>query len=274
VNIVCIGAHPDDCEVYAGGTSAKWARAGHRVLFVSMTNGDAGHHEMAGAQLAKRRAREAQLSAERGGAKELVLDNHDGELMPTLELRKHVVKIIREMDADIVLTHRPNDYHPDHRYTSQLVADAAFMVTVPNFAPDATALARNPVFLYLMDQFQKPYPFQADIAVDVGDVMDAKWNMLDAMDSQFYEWLPWLDCKLDQVPADTVARREWLMSAWDGFFRQPADGARDALTRWYGPAGRDVEYAELFEICEYGHQPSQDELQRLFPFFPSSAEEA
>lgn len=273
MNIVCFGAHPDDCEVFAGGVSVKWARVGHRVLFVSMTNGDVGHHEMAGAPLARRRALEARRSAERAGVMELVLDNHDGELMPSLVLRKQVVKIVREMEADIVLTHRPNDYHPDHRYTSQVVQDAAFMVTVPNFCPDAAALRKNPLFLYLMDQFTKPCPFQPDIAVDVDDVMDVKWDMIDAMDSQFYEWLPWLDGATD-VPGDPAERRAWLERTWAPFFAQPADGARATLERWYGPHGRHVKFAELFEVCEYGHRPSDEELRDYFPFFPAATQEA
>ena len=273
MNIVCFGAHPDDCEVFAGGTSVKWAQAGHRVVFVSMTNGDVGHHEMTGEPLAKRRSREAKRSADLAGAVEVVFDNHDGELTPSLALRKQVVELIREFEADIVLTHRPNDYHPDHRYTSQVVQDAAFMVTVPNFCPNAPALAANPVFLYLMDRFTKPYRFHPDIAVDVDDVMDVKWDMLDAMDSQFYEWLPWLDRTTD-VPKDSDARRGWLKETWAPFFTQPAHSARDALERWYGPRGGDVTYAELFEICEYGYQPSDDELRRFFPFFPAAAGEA
>jgi len=235
MNIVCIGAHPDDAEVFAGGTCVKWARQGHRALLVSMTNGDVGHHEMAGGALARRRAAEARLSAERGGVMDLVLDYHDGELEPTLPMRKRVVEIIREFRADIVLTHRPNDYHPDHRYTSILVQDAAFMVTVPNFCPAAPALARNPLFLYLMDSFTKPAPFQPDIAVDVTGVMDVKWSMLDAMESQVYEWLPWLDGTLDKVPtvcqtttncADRAGRREWLEKTWAPLFTEPTKKAR------------------------------------------------
>jgi LmbE family N-acetylglucosaminyl deacetylase len=234
-----------------------------------MTNGDVGHHEMAGGPLAKRRAAEARLSAERAGVMDLVLDHHDGELEPTLAVRKKVVEIIREFAADIVLTHRPNDYHPDHRYTSVLVQDAAFMVTVPHFCPAARSLHRNPVFLYLMDSFKKPTPFQPDIAVDVSDVMDVKWSMLDAMESQMYEWLPWLEDKLDTVPADPVQRRKWLEKTWDPFFAEPAKAARAALEQWYGKkAAVKIRYAELFEICEYGHQPSTEEIKRLFPFFP------
>lgn len=273
MNIVCFGAHPDDCEAFMGGTGVKWARAGHRVLFVSMTNGDIGHHEMGGGPLAQRRAREAKRSAEIGGVMELVLDNHDGELVPSLDLRKQLVKIIRGMEADIVLTHRPNDYHPDHRYTSQVVQDTAFMVTVPHFCPDTPVLRKNPLFLYLWDHFQKPYPFQPDIAVDIDDVIDVKWAMLDAMDSQVYEWLPWLDGRTD-VPEAPAARRAWLESAWESFLSKPTVMARDALVRRYGPRGRDVKFAEAFEICEYGYQPVENEVREFFPFFPKTAEEA
>lgn len=267
MNIVCIGAHPDDCEVFAGGTGVKWARLGHRVLFVSLTNGDVGHHEMAGGTLARRRAAEAHLAAERAGVLDLVLDIHDGELEPSLSLRKRVVEIIREFDANIVLTHRPNDYHPDHRYTSMVVQDAAFMVTVPHFCPAVPALRKNPVFLFLMDSFTKPTPFEPDVAIDVTGVMDVKWAMLDAMESQMYEWLPWLEGTLDSVPRDKAQRLDWLRRTWEPFFLQPAQMARAAIDRWYGPDKAEaVRYVEPFEICEYGHQPSDEEISRLFPF--------
>ena len=269
MNIVCIGAHPDDAEVFAGGTCVKWARLGHRVWLVSMTNGDVGHHEMAGGPLAKRRAAEARASAQRAGVLDLILDYHDGELEPTLAVRKRVVEIIREYEADIVLTHRPNDYHPDHRYTSIVVQDAAFMVTVPYFCAGLPALRKNPLFLYLMDSFQKPTPFRPDIAVDVTDVMDVKWSMIDAMESQMYEWLPWLDGVLDTVPQGERERRSWLEKAWGPLFAEPTKKGRSALAKWYGKkAAAKVRYAELFEICEYGRQPSDQEIRLLFPFLP------
>lgn len=269
MNIVCIGAHPDDCECFVGGTAVRWARAGHRVLFVSMTNGDAGHFAMGGGVLAQRRAQEARRSAERGGVHDLVLGFHDGELEPTLEARKEVVRIIRRWEADIVVAHRPNDYHPDHRYASILVQDAAFMVTVPNFCPETPRLERNPVFLFMVDPFTKPSPFRPDIAVAVDEVMDVKLDMLDAMESQVYEWLPWLEGHLESVPADSASRREWLTRQWEAFFRNHTTIAQPALKKWYGAKlAKAIRYAEPFEICEYGHQPSEEELRRLFPFFP------
>ena len=266
MNIVCFGAHPDDGEVYAGGTLVKWSRAGHRVLLVSMTNGDIGHHEMSGGVLANRRRAEAARSAAIGGFRERILDNHDGELMPTLELRRTVVRIIREWQADVVLTHRPYDYHPDHRYTSMTVQDAAFMVTVPHFCPDVPALEKNPVFLYMMDHFTRPAPFQADVAVAVDDVMDTKWAMLDAMDSQFYEWLPWIErVPGGPVPQKAGARLAWLKETWSPFLREATERGRDALIARYGDTGRDVAFAELFELCQYGSCPTPDELLALFP---------
>lgn len=270
MNIVCIGAHPDDGEVFAGGTCAKWTRAGHSVLMVALTNGDAGHFATGGGPLAKRRAAEARESAARGGMSELVLDNHDGELQPTLALRKQVVEIIREANADVVLTHRPYDYHPDHRYTSVVVQDAAFMVTVPNVCPAVPPLRKNPVFLYMMDRFTKPLPFRPDIAVAIDDAMDLKWSMLDAMESQLYEWLPWLEGTLDQVPTAPQERVAWLAKTWGFLFEQAAQHGRAALAKWYGQARADrVRFAETFELCEYGRQPSDDEIRQLFPFFPT-----
>lgn len=269
MNIVCIGAHPDDAEVHAGGTCIKWARLGHRVVMVSLTNGDIGHHTMGGGPLAQRRRAEARRSAAIVGAEDVVLDHHDGELEPTLELRREVVRLIRRYEADVVLTHRTNDYHPDHRYTGMVVQDAAFMVTVPHFCPDTPVLRRNPAFFYMMDRFVKPAPFRPDVVVDVTDVMDVKLDLLDAMESQFYEWLPWLDGVLNEVPEEPGERRSWLAQQWNGRFQGYTELVRPALSRWYGAASAGVQHAEAFEICEYGVELSDGDIRRLFPFFPS-----
>ena len=116
-----------------------------------------------------------------------MLDIHDGELEPTLENRRRITRLIREWKADIVIAHRPWDYHPDHRYVGVLVQDAAFMVTVPFFCPDTPPLTKNPVFLYSSDRFQKPYPFRADIAVAIDDVFDQKLDAIHELESQVYE---------------------------------------------------------------------------------------
>ena len=187
LRIIAFGAHPDDCDSKAGGLAAKYAAAGHLVKFVSVTNGDAGHYEQGGGILAKRRRAEAQEAGRRIGIEYEVLDNHDGELLPTLEVRRQIIREIRQWRADVVLAPRPNDYHPDHRYTGVLVQDASFMVTVPNVVTDAPALRKNPVFLYFSDRFTRPQPFRPDIVVAIDDVFEKKVAMLDAHVSQMYE---------------------------------------------------------------------------------------
>lgn len=267
MNLICIGAHPDDPEVFAGAVMALFARAGHRVLAVSLTNGDIGHQEMGGGMLAQRRLEEARLAAWHGGYESCVLDHHDGELVPDLALRREVVRLIRSHEADIVLTHRPNDYHPDHRYAAQAVQDAAFMVTVPQFCPDVPALRKNPVFLYLFDPFTYPAPFHADVAVPVDAVMDLKWQLLNAMPSQFYEWLPWLEGRLGEVPpesAGAAARLAWLESFFGPELLRAANLSRDSLRAWCGDKGNAVRYAEVFQVCEYGSRPDAGTLKELF----------
>jgi LmbE family N-acetylglucosaminyl deacetylase len=263
VNVVVIGAHPDDCDIDAGGTAILFAKAGHNVLFVSVTNGDAGHHEKGGGALAKIRRAEAEEAGKRFGVKYVVLDNHDGELMPTLDIRLNIIRLIRQWNADVVIGPRPNDYHPDHRNTAILLQDAAYMVIVPNVAPDTPPLKKNPVFLYTEDGFQKPTPFQPDIAVDITSVFDQKIYAMAAHESQFFEWLPWTSGKLDQVPKTEAERLKWL-AEW----RNPNinDKTKQSLTKWYGnEKASQAKYAEAFEICEYGRRPSDDEIIILFP---------
>ena len=187
LRIICFGAHPDDCELQAGGVGALWAERGHHVKLVSVTNGDIGHWREAGGPLALRRKREVEEAAKILGTTVQVLDTHDGELEPTLENRRQITRLIRQWRADIVFSPRPNDYHPDHRYTGVLVQDAAYMVGVPFICPDVAPLARNPVFMFYTDRFQKPNPSTADIAVSIDPVIEKKLDALAVMESQFLE---------------------------------------------------------------------------------------
>jgi LmbE family N-acetylglucosaminyl deacetylase len=265
LRVIAFGAHPDDCDGKAGGIAAKYAALGHHVKFVSVTNGDAGHQSEGGGALAMRRRKEAQEAGRRIGIEYEVLDNHDGELMPTLDVRKQIIRKIREWRADIVLAPRSNDYHPDHRYTAVLVQDAAYMVVVPNICPDTPALRKNPVFFYFQDDFQRPNPFRPDVAVSIDDVFEKKLLMEDAHTSQMYEWLPWVDGTLDQVPKDPAARLDWLRKQRSG---RVSEAVRQCLRKWYGAQADSIRAAEAFELCEYGRRPSDAEIRKLFPFFP------
>ncbi len=263
IRIIMIGAHPDDCDSKSGGTAALYAQMGYAVKFVAVTNGDAGHQTMSGIALAKRRLAEAKESGKRLGIEYDVLNNHDGQLIPSLDVRLQIIKKIREWNADIVMAPRPNDYHPDHRYTGVLVQDAAYMVAVPNIAPEVPALKKNPVFVYFEDRFQKPNPFRHDIVVDITSVYDKKIACLDAHTSQVYEWLPWIGHYEDQVPKNDKEKLQWLTTRYPS---KVSDGSMTSLIKWYGPekalAAKNV---ESFEICEYGAQPGDLEIRRLFP---------
>ena len=268
LRIIAIGAHPDDCDSRAGGTAAKYAALGHHFKCVAVTNGDAGHQDEGGGALARKRTAEAKEAGRRIGIEYDVLDNHDGELLPTLEARKQIIRKIREWKADIVMAPRPNDYHPDHRYTGILVQDAAYMVVVPNVAPDTPPLRKNPVFFYFQDGFQRPNPFRPDVVVAIDDVIEKKLDMLDAHTSQMYEWLPWVDGRLDQVPKDPKARRDWLRQTR---FARPVDPlVKEAARKYYGAQADHIRYAEAFELCEYGRRPRPEEIPALFPFFANS----
>lgn len=263
LRVIAFGAHPDDCDIRASGTAALFAQMGHAVKFVSVTNGDAGHQTMKGPELAARRRKEAAESARRLGISYDVLENHDGELLPTLPVRQQVIRAIRQWNADIVLAPRPNDYHPDHRYTGVLVQDAAYMVVVPSVTPDVAPLRKNPVFLYYEDRFQRPNPFRPDIAVRLDEVIDRKIDALDSHVSQFYEWLPWVDGRLKEVPDGAAERKVWLKKERT---RPPSEAVRASLVKWYGAnRGGSAQYYEAFEICEYGSQPDEARIRQLFP---------
>ncbi len=267
LRIIVFGAHPDDPEK-VGGTMAKFVEQGHLVRLVSLTNGNAGHQAMGGGPLAQRRYAETQCAGRAIGAEYVVLDNDDGKLMPTLENREAVIRQIREFRADIVISPRPNDYHPDHRNTGLLVRDAAYMVTVPNIVASVPHLQKNPVFVYIPDRFTEPSPFAPDIAVAIDDVIEQKIDMYHCHESQMYEWLPYNQGILETVPADPTDRRAW-MAEWRGFTgSQPGEDYRALLVDLYGEIrGNQVRQAEAFQVSEYGSQPARGELLALFPFF-------
>lgn len=267
LRLLIIGAHPDDADYSAGGLAALYRQEGHVVKMISMTNGGAGHHQTPGPEMVRRRRLEAAAAGRVIGATYDVLDHPDGELLPTLENRHSVIRLIRSFKPDLVLTHRPNDYHPDHRYTSQLVQDAAYLVTVPAVVPDTPHLPRDPVICYMPDDFQKPYPFHPAVVVDVGPVVDQIAEMLHCHQSQFYEWLAYNHGYADQLPKDEAARREWLGQRTRERLRPRAEKYRRQLIECYGPErGAKVEFAEAFEACEYGAPLDAAARARLFAF--------
>ena len=265
LHVIIIGAHPDDPDE-VGGTAYKWAQAGADVLMVSLTNGDAGHQTLDSETLAKVRREEARRAGEVIGVRYITLDNHDGQLMPTYENRLQVIKLIREQKADIVIFPRPYDYHPDHRYTGQLVLDAAYMVTVPKILPEVPFLEKNPVFLFTYDGFVHPEAFKADVCIAIDDVIEKKIDMYHQHTSQMYEWLPFNRGELDQVPKGEKERREWLGKTWST--RSNAEPFRDILIEHYGKEkGSKIKYCEQFQDSGYGTRLTKENIKKYFPFY-------
>jgi len=267
VRVIVFGAHPDDCEYTSGGIAALYAQMGHQVKFVSMTNGSKGHHAMTPAALGARRAEESKEVARILGVEYEVMNNADGELMPTLENRFAVIKMICDWKADIVITHRTNDYHPDHRYTGIIVQDAAYMISVPLMVPTGEALRKPVVFLYMPDDFQKPIPFSPDIVVDVTSVFDKKIEAVSANVSQFFEWMPWNEGWENEIPSEQAQRLKMVENRYMSWSK--IDNYKKSASKWYSSAQlKNIRYVEAFEICEYGYKPNKDEIKKLFPMLP------
>ncbi len=272
LSILIIGAHPDDADIKAGGTAAHWCAGGHKVRLVSLTDGRAGHHAMPGPALVKRRRAEATAAAAVIGATYDILAHHDGELDDRLENRREVIRLIRSARPDLIITHRSNDYHPDHRFTGLLVQDASYLLTVPSICPEVPHLAACPVILHFSDAFTRPCRFEPDVVVDIDDVFDRVVDMLHRHESQFYEWLPYNAGHPEQVPQGDVARRAWLAGRIRERIEPLADRYRDAVVQTYGEdRGAKVRLIEAFEVSEYGAPLDAAARARLFPFLPHDA---
>lgn len=268
LRIIAFGAHPDDCEISAGGVAAIWAAQGYEFRCVSMTNGDIGHFGMSGGELAIRRLAEVQAAAEVLGISTHVFDIHDGELVPTLENRKKVVREIRNWQADIVMVHRRYTYHADHRYSGVLVDDAIVLVEAKFFTPDTPPLPESPLVLYYSDDFQRPLPFEPDIIVGIDDVIEVKREALEQMPSQFSDVDSWTYGRSDDIPENEETRLRLRIDNLLNRNINVADQYREKLIELYGEEmGKNIQHAEAFQVSEFGRSATVEELKALFPGF-------
>lgn len=267
MKVLMIGAHQDDNEFCCGGLAHKLIKMGHEVRFLSMSNGCGGHHIMTPEETVKRRAGESAAVAQLLGIQYDVWDIDDCSLVADLDNRRRLIRYIREFSPDLVISHRLNDYHADHRAVGLLVQDASYMLTVPHECPDVPAMRRMPVIMYNEDNFRNP-DFRADLVFDMDDEIETKLQIAHLNVSQVYEWLPYT--YEEEVPEDEADRFEWLkgmkiteettdeeiMNAKRGYsvrFSKPAARFRKQLIEHYGKErGEKIRYAEAYEICEYG----------------------
>lgn len=281
MKILMIGAHQDDNEFMCGGLTSKLVKKGHEVRFLSMCNGCGGHHILGPKEISARRAKESAKVAELLGIQYDVWDIDDCNIVADLATRKRLIRYIREFCPDVVISHRTNDYHADHRTTGLLVQDASYLLTVPNECPEVPAMRDMPVILFYEDRFKFP-PFVCDVVVDVTDEIDTKLKIADINVSQVYEWLPYT--YHEEVPEGEKERFEWLkgmeitenttdeevMQVKRGYavrFAKTAARFRKELIEKYGEEkGSKVRYAEAYQISEYGDPMTEEVYNELFSF--------
>lgn len=283
MKILMIGAHQDDNEFQCGGLAHKYIKMGYEVRFLSLCNGCGGHHILSPEETTKVRAKESAKVAEFLGIRYDVWDIDDCNLVADLATRKRMIRYIREFAPDLIITHRTNDYMPDHRAAGQLVQDASYLLIVPHECPDVPAMRKMPVILYNEDHFSNP-EFKGDIVLDMDDEIDTKLQIANFNVSQVYEWLPYSKCYENEVPETPEERFEWLkgmnitsettddevMAANRGYavrFAKTAARFRNELIERYGKErGSKIRYAESFEIGEYGAKLTKEIMETLFPF--------
>ena len=283
MKILMIGAHQDDNEFRCGGLAHKYVKLGHDVTFLSVCNGCGGHHIMSPEETTATRAKESAAVARLLGITYDVWDIPDCNVVADLETCKRMIRYIRNISPDLIISHRTNDYHADHRTVGQLVQDASYLLTVPNECSDVPAMRFMPVIIYNEDKFKYP-PFEADVVLDMDDEIDTKLKIADLNVSQVYEWLPYTKGELENVPEGKEERFEWLkgmnitsettdeevLGAKSGYavrFAKTAARFRKELIERYGvEKGSKIRYAEAFEICEYGSPLTEELKNKLFPF--------
>lgn len=251
MNIMIIGAHPDDPEGILGGMAMKFRAAGHCVLMLSMTDGSAGHHLMRGKALAQRRAREAAKAAAVLDAEYHIMPFTDGELTPSVENRNELIRSMRPFAPDLVFTHPMIDYHPDHRYTCQLVMDTSYMLNVPAVAPEVKVPMKHPAYFFAVTQNT-----DNAVAFSIDEVWERKVAAWNCHESQMYEWLPWIDGYSQEVPEDKTQRSVWLEERRAPRHIRVADTFRDQLKK-------SVRCAEAFAPAPVGRQLTQNELEQI-----------
>ena len=281
MRILMIGAHQDDNEFRCGALAKKYVDMGYEVTFLSMCNGCGGHHILSPEETTAVRAKESAKVAQLLGITYDVWDIDDCSIVADLETRRKLIRYIRKISPDLIIAHRTNDYHADHRAAGQLVMDASYLLIVPHECPDVPAMKNAPVIMYFEDRFKNP-EFEADVVIDIDNEIDIKLQIADINVSQVYEWLPYTDG--ETVPEDPKERFEWLKgmeitsettdeevnAANRGYsvrYAKTAARFRDKLIERYGfERGSKVRYAEAYQVCDYGSPLTPELEKKLFPF--------
>ncbi len=185
MNILCVAAHPDDTELLCAGTLARYAQDGHSVTIAIFTDGSIGDAVVKPEVLRVTREKEARNAAALIGANLIWSGVTDELVFADREQRHLMIDVLRAADPDVIFTHSPNDYHPDHRYVGQLVFDSYFqkgLPSMPNQSRPACRFAQAQ--LYYMDNICG-IRFDPTEYVDITETFETKKAMLACHKSQF-----------------------------------------------------------------------------------------
>ena len=175
MNILAMGAHPDDVVISCGGTLAKYAKLGHKVFTATATNGNVGSATLPMEEIAAIRKEEARRAAAHIGAEYICLDYDDEMFFEDKNARLAFIDLVRYCKADIILTHNPEDYNPDHELTSKIVNDIAVMIPVAKIQTRNPAYDKIPMIAYF--EPVNGLGFVPTEYVDITDTMDIKMAM-------------------------------------------------------------------------------------------------
>ena len=183
MRVLAIGAHPDDIEIACSGTLAKCVKRGDTVIVCHVSSGNLGHVVIPPEELRVIRANEAKKAGALAGIEVVCAGFDDLEIYDNnKEARDKLVDIIRYADPDVIITHNPDDYMPDHTAVSRLVFDASFTATLPNYPTKVDKVAKL-VPIYYMDTLAG-VGFNPTEYVDIAEEIDLKLQMLECHESQ------------------------------------------------------------------------------------------
>lgn len=185
-SVLAVGAHPDDIEILCGGTLAKYAQQGVKVSIAVATNGAAGHMVIPPKELAEIRHQEAANSAKIIGADFYWLGFSDEMIFEDIQTRLSFTELIRKAKPDVLITHTPNDYHPDHKVVSRLMFDASFMSGLKNITTESP-FHPGVQPLHYFDTVNSANFLPTEF-VDISETFAIKQKMLECFESQV-KWL-------------------------------------------------------------------------------------
>ncbi|MBO5069277.1 MAG: PIG-L family deacetylase [Roseburia sp.] len=196
MNILAIGAHPDDIETSCGGTLAKYAKMGHKVFTATATNGNIGSSTLSMEEIAAIRKEEARRAAAHIGAEYICLDYDDEMFFEDKAARLAFIDLVRYCKADVILTHNPEDYNPDHELTSKIVNDIAVMIPIEKIHTKSPAYDKIPIIAYF--EPVNGLGFVPTEYVDITDTIDIKMAMCREHKSQ----VSWMQDNYKDTMAD------------------------------------------------------------------------